>query len=88
MVSNDHYGLELQKQMDNIMDRLHEALTEVHQRPLATSPVIDRVRKSMVCAAAVTHEPTQGTNGVMVEWVWELSNGWRLSFSVLVSEHL
>ena len=28
--------------LDNIMDRLHEALTEVHQLPLATSPVIDR----------------------------------------------
>ena len=32
--------------LDNIMDHLHEALTEVHQRPLETSPVIDRARKS------------------------------------------
>ena len=30
----------------NIMDRLHEALTPVHQPPLVTSPVIDRTRKS------------------------------------------
>ena len=30
----------------NIMDRLHEALTSVHQPPLVTSPVIDRARKS------------------------------------------
>ena len=32
--------------LDNIMDRLHEALTEVHQLPLATYPVIGRARKS------------------------------------------